>query len=73
MNTKNINLILILIIISLVIFPTLFYVKKEHNANLWKVVNKRVVEAADRCKNRIFNRKRIFRYSSKSYNKRDYF
>ena len=29
MNTKNINLILILIIISLVIFPTLFYVKKE--------------------------------------------
>ncbi len=51
MNTKNINLILILIIISLVIFPTLFYVKKEHNANLWKVVNKRVVEAADRFKN----------------------
>ena len=29
----------------------LFYVKKEHNANLWKVVNKSVVEAADRCKN----------------------
>ena len=51
MNTKNINLILILIIISLVIFPTLFYVKKEHNANLWNVVYKSVVEAADRCKN----------------------
>ncbi len=51
MKQKTINILLIIIIILLIIIPTIWYVNKVHNDDLWLVVNKEVVEAADKCKN----------------------
>ena len=51
MKQKTINILLIIIIILLIIIPTIWYVNKVHNDNLWLVIDKEVIEAADKCKN----------------------
>lgn len=48
---KSINIILIVIIMLLLILPGIIYINNNHNKNLWLVVEKEVVEAADRCRN----------------------
>ena len=49
--TKIINIILIIIAILLLIVPSAIYIKKTHNYNLRLVVEKEVIEAANKCKN----------------------
>lgn len=51
MKQKTINIILITFIIILIIIPSIYYVKKSHNDELWLVVNKEVIEAANKCRN----------------------
>ena len=51
MKQKTINILLIFIIFIIIVIPTIWYVNKVHNDNLWLVVNKEVIEAADKCKN----------------------
>lgn|SRR5574344_781110 len=51
MKQKTINIILIMIIVLIVIIPTIWYVNKTHNDDLWLVVNKEVIESANKCKN----------------------
>lgn len=51
MKSKTISIILIVIIILLIIIPSCLYVKKNHNDSLWLVINKEVIEAANKCKN----------------------
>ena len=48
---KTISIILVIIIIALFIIPGVLYVRKKHNDNLWLVIEKEVVEAADKCIN----------------------
>ena len=48
---KTINIILIIIIILLFIVPGIIYINNKHNQNLWLVVEKEVVEAANKCIN----------------------
>lgn|SRR5574344_2879939 len=51
MKPKTINIVLVIIIILLIIVPSCMYVISSHNDSLWLVVNKEVVEAANKCKN----------------------
>ena len=48
---KIVNIILFIIAILLIVLPTFYVVKKEYNDNLWLVTNKKVIEAANRCRN----------------------
>lgn len=48
---KKINILLFIVAILLIVIPTFYEVKKEYNANLWLVTNKKVIEAANRCRN----------------------
>ena len=51
MKQKTINILLIFIIFIIIVIPTIWYVNKVHNDDLWLVVNKEVIEAANKCKN----------------------
>lgn len=51
MKQKTINIFLIIIIVLIIIIPTIWYVNKVHNDDLWLVVNKEVIEAANKCQN----------------------
>lgn len=51
MKIKNLNIILLTIVILLVIVPSFIKVKQEHNKKLWDVTNKEVIEAAQKCRN----------------------
>jgi len=48
---KKINLILGFLAIILLIVPAVYFTYKNHQDNLWKVVNLHVVEQANRCLN----------------------
>lgn len=48
---KSINIILIIIILLLFIVPGIIYIKKNHNKNLWLVLEKEIIEAKDKCVN----------------------
>lgn len=51
MKSSSIALLEIVLIIVIAFSATFFKIKKEHDANLWKVLNKEVIESANRCKN----------------------
>lgn len=50
MPNKNLIYLLIIIFLLLIIIPSYLYVKKTHYDNLWLVINKEVIEAANQCR-----------------------
>lgn len=48
---KIVSFVTVIILIILVIIPTVYKVTKNHDEALYKVVNKKVIEAAITCKN----------------------
>ena len=48
---KKINILLFIIAILLIVIPTFYEVKKEYNEKLWYVLDKKVLEAANKCRN----------------------
>ena len=46
---KRINIALIIIVISLVIIPTIFYIINNHYNSMYTVIEKKIKEAAEKC------------------------
>ena len=52
MRIKNLNLILVIIILCFIIFPTIYKVYQTHHTNLYRVMDQKILEAAHLCYNK---------------------
>ena len=48
---NNLNIILIIVIVLLIIIPATIYILKMHYDSMYLVIEKKVVEAAEKCYN----------------------
>ena len=51
MKSKTISLLFILVAFLIIIIPAFYTVRKKHNNDLYLVMRKEVIEAANKCKN----------------------
>ena len=51
MTIKNLNLILVILILSIIIFPTIYKVYETHHDNLYRVMEQKIIENAHLCYN----------------------